>query len=72
MSGLEKIDTNQKVWRPKAIYHYIQFNNLNPDFIILNLGGGVQEILGLYLKKNFLKIWFCEEKNGTLLKKTAF
>jgi bacillithiol biosynthesis deacetylase BshB1 len=34
LSGLEKIDTNQKVWRPKAIYHYIQFNNLNPDFVI--------------------------------------
>lgn len=34
LSGLEKIDTNQKVWRPKAIYHYIQFNNLNPDFVV--------------------------------------
>ena len=31
LSGLEKIDTNQDVWRPKAIYHYIQFNNLIPD-----------------------------------------
>ena len=30
-------------------------NNLKPDFIILNLGGGVQEILGLYLKKNLKK-----------------
>jgi bacillithiol biosynthesis deacetylase BshB1 len=34
LSGLEKIDTQQKVWRPKAIYHYIQFNNLNPDFVV--------------------------------------
>ena len=34
LSGLEKIDTNQKLWRPKAIYHYIQFNNLNPDFVV--------------------------------------
>ena len=34
LSGLEKIDTNQKIWRPKAIYHYIQFNNLNPDFVV--------------------------------------
>ena len=34
LSGLEKADTKQKVWRPKAIYHYIQFNNLKPDFVI--------------------------------------
>ena len=34
LSGLEKIMTNQKVWRPKAIYHYIQFNNLKPDIVI--------------------------------------
>ena len=34
LSGLEKIRTSQKVWRPKAIYHYIQFNNLKPDIII--------------------------------------
>ena len=30
-------------------------NNLKPDFIILNLGGGVQETLGFYLKKNLKK-----------------
>ena len=34
LSGLEKIDTNQKVWRPKHIYHYIQFNNILPDFVV--------------------------------------
>ncbi|MBC8267080.1 MAG: bacillithiol biosynthesis deacetylase BshB1 [Flavobacteriales bacterium] len=34
LSGLEKVDTTQKVWRPKAIYHYIQFNNLKPDFVV--------------------------------------
>ena len=34
LSGLEKINTNQEVWRPKAIYHYIQFNNLSPDFVV--------------------------------------
>ncbi|MEE2700165.1 MAG: bacillithiol biosynthesis deacetylase BshB1 [Bacteroidota bacterium] len=34
LSGLEKIDTRQKVWRPQAIYHYIQFNHLQPDFVI--------------------------------------
>ena len=30
-------------------------NKTNPDYIILNLGGGVQEILGLYLKRNLNK-----------------
>ena len=34
LSGLEKINTNQNIFRPKAIYHYIQFNNLIPDFLI--------------------------------------
>ena len=34
LSGLEKIETNQKVWRPRSIYHYIQFNNLLPDIVI--------------------------------------
>ncbi len=28
LAGLEKIDTGQDIWRPRAIYHYIQFNNL--------------------------------------------
>ncbi len=34
LAGLEKIKTNQKVWRPRAIYQYIQFVNLKPDFVI--------------------------------------
>jgi len=34
LSGLEKVETKQKVWRPKAIYHYIQFTHLQPDFVI--------------------------------------
>jgi len=38
-SGLIKIkttlnDKNQKAWRPKAVYHYIQDNFLHPDFVI--------------------------------------
>ena len=30
--GLEKINTNQEIWRPKAIYHYISWmsQNLTP------------------------------------------
>ena len=34
LSGLEKIDTDQDIWRPASIYHYIQYNNLTPDFVI--------------------------------------
>ena len=34
LSGLEKINTNQEIWRPRAIYHYIQYNNLSPDFVV--------------------------------------
>ena len=34
LSGLEKIDTGQEVWRPRAIYHYIQFNNRPADLVV--------------------------------------
>jgi N-acetylglucosamine malate deacetylase 1 len=34
LSGLEKINTKQEVWRPKHIYHYIQFLNILPDFVV--------------------------------------
>jgi len=34
LAGLEKIETDQEVWRPRAIYHYIQFNTLSPDIIV--------------------------------------
>lgn len=39
-SGLEKIQTRdknggeQKKWRPKAVYHYIQDQQLTPDFVV--------------------------------------
>lgn len=34
LSGLDKIDTNQDAWRPRHIYHYIQYNHIDPDFMI--------------------------------------
>jgi len=34
LAGLEKIETGQKIWRPRSIYHYIQFNNLLPDLVV--------------------------------------
>lgn len=35
LSGLVKIDTNgQQPWRPRAVYHYIQWKNLVPDILV--------------------------------------
>ena len=39
LSGLRKIETeydgkNQEAWRPKAVYHYIQWKNIEPDFVV--------------------------------------
>ena len=31
---LLKIDTNQEVWRPRAVYHYIQDRYIKPDFSV--------------------------------------
>ena len=42
LSGLEKVNTKQEVWRPKTIYHYIQFNHLQPDFVI-DIGGQMEK-----------------------------
>ncbi|RKT00352.1 bacillithiol biosynthesis deacetylase BshB1 [Flavobacterium sp. 123] len=39
LSGLRKIETsvdgkNQSAWRPKVVYHYIQWKNIEPDFVV--------------------------------------
>jgi len=39
LSGLIKIETivdgkTQEAWRPKQVYHYIQWENLKPDFVV--------------------------------------
>lgn len=39
LSGLMKIETifegeKQKAWRPKNVYHYIQWKNLKPDILV--------------------------------------
>ena len=45
LSGLLKIDTKmdgddkwQEPWRPKVVYHYIQWKNLEPD-VVVNISG---------------------------------
>ncbi len=41
LSGLKKIETHyddetgaQEPWRPKAVYHYIQWKDIKPDFVV--------------------------------------
>nr|WP_317632157.1 bacillithiol biosynthesis deacetylase BshB1 [uncultured Flavobacterium sp.] len=39
LSGLRRIETqidgiNQQAWRPKLVYHYIQWKNIEPDFVV--------------------------------------
>lgn len=39
LSGLVKIETElngekQHAWRPKVVYHYIQWQNITPDFVV--------------------------------------
>lgn len=39
LSGLRKIDTEvdgvkQEAWRPNHVYHYIQWKNIEPDFVV--------------------------------------
>ena len=34
LAGLQKIKTAQDYWRPKSVYHYIQFNNIEPNFVV--------------------------------------
>ncbi|WP_394749267.1 bacillithiol biosynthesis deacetylase BshB1 [Spongiimicrobium salis] len=35
LSGLKKVETeDQEAWRPKQVYHYIQWKNLEPDFVV--------------------------------------
>lgn len=39
LSGLQKVETvfegkNQLAWRPKQLYHYVQWNNVTPDIVV--------------------------------------
>ncbi len=39
LSGLRRIETThegvtQEAWRPKVVYHYIQWENIEPDFVV--------------------------------------
>ena len=43
LSGLIRIETDidgiqQEAWRPKLVYHYIQWKNIKPDFVVDTTG----------------------------------
>ena len=49
LSGLSKIKTmhsneNQNAWRPKIVYHYIQWKNIEPDFVVDISGFNTQRL----------------------------
>ena len=50
LSGLTKIETQlngivQKAWRPKVVYHYIQWHEIEPDFVV-----DISEFMDIKLK----------------------
>lgn len=45
LSGLVKIDTSQPFWRPKVVYHYIQWKITEPDFVV-----DISDVLDLKIK----------------------
>lgn len=47
LSGLRKVATSldgevQEVWRPKQVYHYIQWKNLEPD-VVVDVSGFIEK-----------------------------
>ncbi len=34
LAGLPKVKTGQEAWRPNVVYHYIQFEEIEPNFVV--------------------------------------
>ncbi len=34
LAGLKQIDTGQEAWRPEVVYHYIQFQEVEANFVV--------------------------------------
>ena len=52
LSGLIKIETEldgqkQLAWRPKVVYHYLQWKNIEPDFVVDITGFNDQKIASI-------------------------
>ncbi|MBT8262496.1 MAG: bacillithiol biosynthesis deacetylase BshB1 [Bacteroidia bacterium] len=57
LSGLRKIDTEidgnaQEAWRPKHVYHYIQWRDLEPDFVVDVTGYMDQKLAAVFAYKS--------------------
>lgn len=57
LSGLRKIVTTYKgtpleAWRPKHVYHYIQWNELKPDFVVDVTGYMEQKLAAVFAYKS--------------------
>lgn len=57
LSGLQKIETiqdgnHQKAWRPKHVYHYIQWKNIEPDFVVDVTGFMEQKLNAVFAYKS--------------------
>lgn len=64
LSGLRKIETfkngeKQEAWRPKLVYHYIQWKNIEPDFVV-DISGFMDKKLASVLA---YKTQFFDEKS---------
>jgi bacillithiol biosynthesis deacetylase BshB1 len=56
LSGLMKIETaingeKQEAWRPKVVYHYLQWKNLTPDFVVDITGFEEQKVAAILAYK---------------------
>lgn len=65
LSGLRKIETicdqkNQEAWRPKHVFHYIQWKNLEPDFVV-DISGYIEKKMEAV---KAYKSQFYDEKNN--------
>ncbi len=57
LSGLRKIETtyqglSQEAWRPAQVYHYIQWNEIEPDFVVDVTGFMDQKLASVFAYKS--------------------
>jgi bacillithiol biosynthesis deacetylase BshB1 len=57
LSGLRKIETSyqgqsQEAWRPDHVYHYIQWNDIEPDFVVDVTGHMDQKLASVFAYKS--------------------
>lgn len=76
LSGLKKISSEldgelQEAWRPKQVYHYIQWNELEPDFVVDVTGYMDTKLKAVYAYKSQFFIENSNEPNTPISSKNA-